>query len=259
MAQVFVQSAWLIVLYQTFFFIISLVYKRNDLADIAWGGGFIVLILFLVTVYSVAKFACIVYCVSCIWGARLSIYLYIRNRHKPEDFRYRAWRASWGKHFYIRSYLQVFLLQGFFMWVISIPLQIAAITVNWQALFMLGLGLAIWLTGFYWQALGDAQLMKFGKIKKPGAIMQTGLWKYSRHPNYFGEILMWWGIGCMVIPQQLGWIALLSPLTITWLLTRVSGVPMLEKKYRDHIGYQQYKAATPALFPNIRKMLLTKK
>ena len=145
------------------------------------------------------------------------------------------------------------------MWLISIPLQIAAITHNWECRIMLVAGIAIWLLGFYWQALGDAQLMQFGKTKEPGAIMQTGLWKYSRHPNYFGEILMWWGIGCMVFPQPLGWLALIGPLTITWLLTSVSGVPMLEKKYRNHAGYQQYKTQTPALFPDIRKMVLTKK
>jgi len=259
MAQVLVHSAILIALYQTLIFIISLVYGRNDVADIAWGGGFIALMIFLVVAYSPTVNAGIVYLVCGIWGARLSVYLFIRNRNKPEDFRYRSWRAAWGKHFFIRSYLQVFLLQGFFMWLISIPLQIAAITVIWQGWAALGLGLALWLIGFYWQALGDAQLSKFGKIKQPGAIIQTGLWRYSRHPNYFGEIVMWWGIGCMVFPQPLGWLALIGPLTITWLLTSVSGVPMLEKKYQNHAGYQQYKTQTPALFPNIRKMLLRKK
>lgn len=259
MTQVLAQTAVFIVLYQTVIFIISLVYERNDVADIAWGGGFIALIIFLFVAFSPTVYACIPYLLCCCWGTRLSIYLFLRNRHKPEDFRYRAWREAWGKNFYIRSYLQVFLLQGFFMWLISIPLQIAAITVIWQGWVMLGVGVAIWLLGFYWQALGDAQLMKFGKIKQPGEIMQTGLWKYSRHPNYFGEILMWWGIGAMVFPQPLGWLALIGPLTITWLLTSVSGVPMLEKKYRNHAGYQQYKTQTPALFPDLRKMVLTKK
>ncbi|MBU3744885.1 MAG: DUF1295 domain-containing protein, partial [Sediminibacterium sp.] len=207
MTQVLVHSAIFIAFYQTFIFIISLLYKRNDVADIAWGGGFIALIIFLIITNSPTVYASIVYVLCCIWGTRLSVYLFIRNRQKPEDFRYRAWREAWGKNFFIRSYLQVFLLQGFFMWLISIPLQIAAITLIWQGWVAFGLGLALWLLGFYWQTVGDAQLMKFGKIKQPGAIMQTGLWKYSRHPNYFGEIMMWWGIGCMVFPQSLGWLA----------------------------------------------------
>jgi steroid 5-alpha reductase family enzyme len=145
------------------------------------------------------------------------------------------------------------------MWLISIPLQIAALTNNSEENAYWVIGGLVWIAGFYFQAVGDAQLKQFSKIKKPGEIIQSGLWKYSRHPNYLGEILMWWGIGIIVFPLPLGWLGLLGPLTITWLLMAVSGVPMLEKKYRNHTAYQQYKLQTPALFPNLWKIIAKKK
>lgn len=259
MGQVLLQCAGLIFVYQTCLFIISLIFKRNDVADIGWGGGFIAIGVYLVVCFPAALQSLIVYLLTFVWGIRLSVYLFLRNRGKAEDFRYRAWREAWGKHFYLRSFLQVFLLQGFFMWLISMPLQVAAIANQYEGNTACLLGIVLWIVGFYCQAAGDAQLQAFSKIKQPGAIMQTGLWKYSRHPNYLGEILMWWGIGIIVFPLPLGWLGLLGPLTITWLLMAVSGVPMLEKKYQNHTAYQQYKLQTPALFPNLWKLVAKKK
>ena len=259
MGQVLLQCAGLIFVYQTCLFIVSLIYKRNDVADIGWGGGFIAIGIFLVVYFPTALQSWIVYLLTFIWGIRLLVYLFVRNRGKVEDFRYRAWREAWGKHFYLRSFLQVFLLQGFFMWLISMLLQVAAIAKTSEGSAACLLGAVLWIVGFYFQAVGDAQLRAFSKIKQPGAIMQSGLWKYSRHPNYLGEILMWWGLGIIVFPLPLGWLGLLGPLTITWLLMAVSGVPMLEKKYRNDTAYQQYKLQTPALFPNIWKIVLKKK
>ena len=259
MGQVLLQCAGLIFVYQTCLFIISLIFKRNDVADIGWGGGFTAIGVYLVVYFPGALQSWIIYMLTFVWGIRLSVYLFIRNRGKVEDFRYRAWREAWGKHFYLRSFLQVFLLQGFFMWLISMPLQVAAIANQYEGYAACLMGMVLWIVGFYCQAAGDAQLQAFSKTKQPGAIMQTGLWKYSRHPNYLGEILMWWGIGIIVFPLPLGWLGLLGPLTITWLLMAVSGVPMLEKKYRNHTAYQQYKLQTPALFPNIWKIIAKKK
>lgn len=258
MGQVILQCALLIFFYQTFLFIISLLYKRNDVADIAWGGGFVAIAAFLLIYYPAALHNWIIYLLTFLWGIRLSVYLFFRNRGKAEDFRYLAWRESWGKHFYLRSFLQVFMLQGFFMWLISVPLQVAAVANNREETTYWVMGVLVWIVGFYFQAVGDAQLKQFGKTKKPGEIIQTGLWKYSRHPNYLGEILMWWGIGIIVLPLSLGWLGLVGPLTITWLLTAVSGVPMLEKKYKHSAAYQQYKTQTPALFPDLWKIVMKK-
>jgi steroid 5-alpha reductase family enzyme len=110
-------------------------------------------------------------------------------------------------------------------------------------------GTLIWITGFLFQAIGDYQLAGFAKTKQPGQIMQTGLWRYSRHPNYFGEILMWWAIWLMVVTLPYGVWAIISPLSITFLLAKVSGVPMLEAKYKGNAEFEAYKKRTPALFP----------
>ena len=110
-------------------------------------------------------------------------------------------------------------------------------------------GSLVWITGFLFQTIGDFQLTRFAKTKQPGQIMQTGLWKYSRHPNYFGEIAMWWGIWLMVATLPYGMWAIISPLTITFLLAKVSGIPMLEAKYKGNPAFEAYKQSTPALIP----------
>jgi steroid 5-alpha reductase family enzyme len=160
--------------------------------------------------------------------------------------------------------LQVFLLQGCFQFIIALPVAIAAYSGGYfpgrdglavGSLFsgpyntFVFSGILVWFTGFVFQAVGDYQLSQFVKTKQPGQIMQTGLWKYSRHPNYFGEIAMWWGIWLMVATLSFGIWAIISPLTITYLLAFVSGVPMLEAKYKGNPAFEAYKNRTPALFP----------
>jgi steroid 5-alpha reductase family enzyme len=108
-------------------------------------------------------------------------------------------------------------------------------------------GAGVWLAGFLIQVVADAQLASFVKTRKPGEIMQTGLWRYSRHPNYFGEIVMWWGIFVSTLSLAGGVWVIISPLVVTWLLAFVSGVPMLEAKYKDNAAYQEYKKRTHAL------------
>jgi len=188
------------------------------------------------------------YVLVCVWGFRLSYHIYSRNRGKPEDFRYLQWRKEWGKTFFWRSYLQVYVLQALLLLIISSPLLWTALyNPSWSPFTTAGM--AVWGIGFFFQSVGDYQLAEFVKTKKPGEIMQTGLWKYSRHPNYFGEILMWWGLFVMVLPMPYGYAMLISPVTITLLLVYVSGVPMLEKKYADNPAYQEYKKRTSALVP----------
>jgi steroid 5-alpha reductase family enzyme len=144
----------------------------------------------------------------------------------------------------------VYLLQAFFLLIISTPFLWASLsTDSWSMLT--GIGLSIWIIGFLFQSIGDYQLAQFVKTKRPGEIMQKGLWKYSRHPNYFGEILMWWGIyGIVLQLPNSGW-TIISPITITLLLVFVSGVPMLEKKYAGNVAYEAYKKRTWALVPKL--------
>lgn len=250
MIDLWLSAALLILLYTTFWFAISVGQKRNDVADIAWGLGYVLLCGFLFFTQNKNSAALLVYSLVSIWGLRLSTHLFWRNRKKTEDFRYKKWREEWGRWFYLRSYFQVYLLQGLILLVIATPLFVAsrAEAAQWSALTYVGSGL--WLTGFYFQAVADFQLLQF-KRKHQGEerIMKSGLWRYSRHPNYFGELLMWWGIFLIVLPLPHGWWAIISPLSITFLLLFVSGIPMLEKRYEGHPEFEVYKKRTSVLIP----------
>ncbi len=255
LTEILIQAALVVICHSVFWFIISLFAKRNDVADIAWGLGFISIALFLSMEHPTNAHSKVAYTLVIIWGVRLAVHIGLRFRQKKEDFRYANWRKEWGSTFYWRSFLQVYLLQGFFMFIIASPLyelaesgySLKLIENVWVMPFPIWM--ALWLTGFLWQAIGDYQLVQFKKRKKPGEILTTGLWKYSRHPNYFGEILMWWAIWLMTGFPDFGLWAIISPLTITFLLAKVSGVPMLEAKYKGNPAFEAYKKRTPALFP----------
>ncbi len=250
MLTAFIQCFLIIFIYATCWFITAVVKKRNDIADIAWGIGYITLCGFLFYKYPASPVLILLYTLVTIWGLRLSLHIYSRNKNKTEDFRYRAWREEWGKTFYWRSYLQVFLLQGLFLLIILSPVIHASVEVSYTWHFITWIGLLCWLIGFYFQAVADWQLVVFIKNKKtPGAIMQSGLWKYSRHPNYFGEIMMWWSIFIITIPFTNSIFFIVGPLTITLLIAFVSGVPMLEKKYAGNADFKEYKKRTSVLIP----------
>ncbi len=249
--ELMIQSiAILIFLYATAWFLLSIWLKRNDIADIAWGLGYLLVCLFLVFTRETSTIAWIVYGLVAVWALRLSGHIYLRNRKKTEDFRYRQWREDWGKNWVLRSYLQVYLLQGFFMLILSAPILIAGYSGIDQTGILTWTGLAVWITGFFFQSVGDYQLAQFVKTRKnKDEILQTGLWRYSRHPNYFGEILIWWGIFLVVLPLENGWWGIVSPLTITYLLVYVSGAPMMEKRYAGNAAYEAYKKRTSMLIP----------
>jgi steroid 5-alpha reductase family enzyme len=185
-----------------------------------------------------------------IWGMRLAIYIYLRNRGRKEDFRYAQWKKDWGKNWIIRSYLQVFILQGFFMLTIAYPLFLLAQNQTGHLICLDVTGIVLWLTGFFFEAVGDAQMRSFKQDSaNKGKIMDRGLWKYTRHPNYFGESTMWWGIFIITLNAPYGWAAIFSPIIITFLLLRVSGVPLLEKKYESNPAYREYIRKTSSFLP----------
>ena len=240
--------------YVSVWFVISLLIKRNDIADIAWGLGFVAIIIFLFITEAPTLQSIIVYILTIVWGMRLAIHIGVRSKGKPEDFRYKKWREEWGKYFMLRSYLQVYLLQGFFMWIISLPIIVVSMAQNQPISPFVLAGLIIWLIGFAFESIGDYQLMIFIKQRQNKSdIMKTGLWKYTRHPNYFGEVLVWWGIFIMVLPLEYGLWAIISPITISFLLLYVSGIPMLEEKYNHNQAFQEYKKRTSAFFPVLPK------
>ncbi len=244
------QTALFIFCYVSGWFIISLIKQRNDVADIAWGLGFVAIAFFLFLTKTPTLQSVILYLLIAIWGIRLALHIGLRSKDKPEDFRYKKWREEWGKSFVLRSYLQVYLLQGFFMLIISLPIIVVSIAAELNSNIYTYAGFFIWLIGFAFEAIGDYQLMIFVKNKKSKSdIMQTGLWKYTRHPNYFGEVLLWWGIFIIAFPMHYGIWAIISPITITYLLLYVSGIPMLEAKYKNNEAFQEYKKRTSAFFP----------
>jgi len=232
-------------------FVISLIKKRNDVADVAWGLGFVLLAWasFYLSGARGGRELTVCLLVS-IWGLRLASHIYGRNKGKPEDYRYQKWRIDWGKSFYLRSYLQVYLLQGALLFIIALPVLV----INRNGGGSLGIldfiGVGVWLLGFYFEAVGDAQLARF--IKDPankGRIMQGGLWAYTRHPNYFGEVTQWWGIWLVALSVTGGLFTIIGPLTITFLILFVSGIPMLERKQEKHPEFQQYKSKTSIFIP----------
>lgn len=235
----------------SFWFVISIFKKRNDIADVAWGLGFILLTwtsFFISGIYSLQSI--IVGFLVTIWGLRLAVHIYIRNKGKTEDYRYLAWRKEWGKWFYIRSYFQVYILQGFLLFLIVLPVLL----INKSNEISIGiiqiLGILVWVIGFLFESFGDLQLSKF--IKDPnnkGKLMQGGLWRYTRHPNYFGEVIGWWGIWLVSLVIPFGLIGIIGPLTITFLILKVSGIPLLEKKMAENLEFNEYKKRTSIFIP----------
>lgn len=244
-------AALAVVLYMCSFFVVSLVRKDNSTADVAWGGGFVVvaIVTFLQHV-DVHPRQLLVLVLVVAWGARLSAHIYARNRGHGEDFRYRKWREEWGKSFLVRSFLQVYMLQGATLLVVAIPILVVNHDPGGPLGWLDGLGVLIWCIGFAFEAVGDWQLLQFMRDpENEGHIMQSGLWRYSRHPNYFGEATLWWGLFLIALGSRFGWLAIFSPLTIDFLLLKVSGIPMLEKRWEGDPDFEAYKRRTNALIP----------
>jgi steroid 5-alpha reductase family enzyme len=189
-----------------------------------------------------------------IWGLRLSGYLAWRNWGKPEDYRYAAMRTNHGRWFPIVSLFTVFGLQGTVMWIVSLSIQVSMVRgSSWHAGVWFGLGL--WLIGLFFEAVGDYQLAAFkADPAHRGRVMDRGLWRYTRHPNYFGDFLVWWGHYFIAAEPNTWWWTIISPVLMSFLLIRVSGVKLLENSLRTRVtGYDTYLRETSAFFPRIPK------
>jgi steroid 5-alpha reductase family enzyme len=186
-----------------------------------------------------------------LWAVRLSAYITWRNRDEGEDARYQAMRRKHSPNFAIKSLFIVFLLQGLLAWIISLPL-LAAITGSRPLNLFDGLAAALVLFGVLFESIADAQLAAFkAKPDNQGRVMKHGLWRYTRHPNYFGECCVWWGFYLFAVAAG-GWWSVLSPLLMTFLLLRVSGVALLEKDIVERRpAYRQYIEQTNAFIPGV--------
>lgn len=246
----------LMVCHLLLWFSLSRLLRRNDLADVAWGVGFFAIMTYLVVAGKPGSLAWILYAMVLAWAGRLSVHLLFRVLQTPEDFRYRTWKESWKGSELLRSFGQVFLLQGMTALTISAPLVVMGCSPDAEFSWWQLPGALVWLAGFLIEMNADAQLRRYISLGRPeGRYLRTGLWKYSRHPNYAGDILVWWGFFLMALPMPNGWITVFSPILITWLLYRVSGVPLLEARYGDDEEFFHYREATPAIFPGPKHLL----
>jgi steroid 5-alpha reductase family enzyme len=244
-------SAICVFLYMSLIYMLAWIKRDNSIVDIAWGIGFIlvaILTFFLETGFVTRHI--FVTAMIIIWGSRLATHITIRNKGKGEDFRYAKWRKDWGRWFFVRSFFQIYMLQGLLLLIIAYPVMLINHSEDPGITFFDILGIIIWMTGFFFEAVGDYQLLKFkGKAENKGKIITQGLWRYTRHPNYFGETAMWWGIFLIALSVRNGWTAIVSPLAITFLLLKVSGISMLEKKYVGNKEFEKYVKRTSAFFP----------
>ncbi len=256
MGEIASYSALVVVCYMTTWFVIAQIKKRNDIADIAWGIGFFTLTLALYLRQNASSLkAFILLCMVGVWAIRLATHIAVRQEHKPEDARYVAMRQKW-KYEILQAYTNVFLAQGIFLLMVSAPI-IIYFTRMTTSISLLNIGgLVLWSIGLFFEAVGDYQLARFLKNpKNKGKIMRYGLWKFTRHPNYFGEISLWWGLW-LFTGFGTGWIfGILGPTTITVLILGISGIPMLEKRYKGNKEYEQYQKTTSAFFPMRSKNL----
>ncbi len=250
----FLLSAFCIFSFMCVMFCIAQIKKDNSIVDVGWGIGFIVVAIVTLSIYGDKNFhQRLVSYLVILWGTRLSFYIAVRNWGRSEDFRYANWRKEWGNKVVMRSFFRVFMLQGLVMFINLLPVIVVNTDtdINRSYKFLYPVGCAVWVIGFFFEVLGDWQMYVFKSDPHPhkAKVMKTGLWKYSRHPNYFGEAVMWWGIFLLAVPSGKWYLSVLAPATITYLLLKVSGVTMLEKKYEGNDEYIQYKKNTNAFFP----------
>lgn len=252
---IFLVSGLVILGLMTVLWLLSLALKDSSIVDIFWGAGFV--ITFWVAAFllhnNLSAWTVLLGSLVTVWGLRLSLHILRRNAGHSEDFRYAQWRKEAGASWWWRSFFKVFLLQGFLMWIIAAPLLAAlASTLNPGLGWLDSFGVVLWLVGFVFEAGGDYQLTQFkANAANKGKLLSTGFWSLTRHPNYFGDAVQWWAFYLFALAAGAWW-TIFSPILITFLLMKVSGVAMLEKSLKDtKLGYAEYIARTPAFFPRL--------
>jgi steroid 5-alpha reductase family enzyme len=237
--------------YMTVFFAVAAARRDNSIADIAWGGGFLlVALLSLHLGVGWLRRPTLLTVLVALWAARLAVHILLRNRGRGEDARYAAWRREWGRWWLPRSYLQVFVLQGAILLVVAAGIIVVNTRSGPDLNALDAIGALVVLGGLVFETVADRQLARFlADPANRGRIMDRGLWRYSRHPNYFGEAAVWWGVFLVALSVPGGGWTVVSPLLITFLLLKVSGVPMLERLMEGRPGWDEYKARTSVFVP----------
>ena len=251
MVQLITLSALGVLFRMVSLFVLSLLLHRDSVVDIAWGPiiVFISLLSFFLHGRGEPRQILVTLLVS-LWGTRLALYLLLRNQSREEETGYRQECERRGPLFPLRKFCQVYLLQGVLLLVIVFPVLMVNHFSRPGLLFTDLFALSVWTVGFLFEVVADRQLYRFKREPRNyGKLLQSGLWSLSRHPNYFGEALLWWGIAAFAWPLPGGWNALASPLLVTFLLLCVSGVPVLEDKWQSHPDFPEYRRRTSLFFP----------
>ena len=246
-------SLGVVLVYMTAIWLVSLALRNASIVDVFWGLGFALLAaVYFVTTDGLLARKLLVTSLVAVWGLRLSLYILWRNWGKGEDYRYRAWREKAGENFWWLSLFQVFLLQGVLLWLISAPTLAAQFHDSPDELTAVDvLGALVWGVGFFFEAVGDWQLASFkAEPANEGKVMQSGLWRYTRHPNYFGDATVWWGHFMIAAGTVDGLWTVFSPILMTVFLLRVSGVALLERaQVQTKPQYRAYIESTSAFLP----------
>ncbi len=253
---VFALIGWMVgisLAYMTAVWVMSLIVQNAGIVDSFWGPGFV--LLAVVGPYLAEGWgwrSLLVLALVSVWGVRLAVHITVRNWGKGEDWRYRKWREDGPESFWWRSYFRVFILQGLLLVVVAAPVVVVARAHGPAAVTAFDIvGGAICLFGVVFEATADAQLARFKRNPaNRGKVFDAGLWRTSRHPNYFGESVVWWGLFLIALSVPGGAWTAIGPVTITFLLLRVSGVRMLEKGLKNRKpGYQEYVRRTSPFVP----------
>lgn len=248
----YLEAIAVIFLYFSILFIIGQIINNNSIVDIGWGFGFVVMAVFtfLRTENRGAR-AILITLAICIWGLRLTYHIAKRNIGKPEDYRYVEMRSKWGDKFIaLKAFFKIYFLQFIILTIVSLPVMVGN-NDKVQELFLLNyFGIILWVIGFFFESVGDYQLKIFKRNKEnKGKIMDKGLWSLTRHPNYFGDSAMWFGVFLIAITNWANIWIIIGPMLMTFLLVFVSGVRLLEKKYQGREAYEEYKKRTSAFIP----------
>jgi len=229
--------------------------RANDVSiiDIFWGPGFAVVgAVSLILGDGPLSRKILLFAMTALWGLRLGGYLAWRNLGKGEDRRYTAMRRHVGEGFNRYALVHVFLFQGLMMWIVSQPIQVGANLAGATTWTLPAyLGVALWVLGIAFESVGDAQLARFkGDAANSGLVMDRGLWRYTRHPNYFGDACVWWGIWLVAAARWVGALTVFAPALMTFLLVRVTGKALLERRLgRSRPGYAEYVERTSGFIP----------
>jgi steroid 5-alpha reductase family enzyme len=251
--EIYIVGGLVVLGFMIILWIASLILRDSSIVDIFWGPGFVLACwtYFALTPDGFPVRKQLIGALVTIWGLRLGLYILSRNWGKGEDFRYQKWREEAGATWWWFSFFKVFLLQGVLLWIISAPLLAAQISATPARLTVLDfVAIPVWLVGFFFEAMGDLQMARFkANPANKGRVLNTGVWRYTRHPNYFGDATQWWSY-YLVAAAAGGFWTIFSPIIMTTLLLRVSGVALLEKTLKEtKPQYKEYVETTSAFIP----------